>query len=241
MQDGQMMQTPAAKRQDVEGAQQQQQQLVTAARAISAEATAAKKSRSDPLPSGKKARCRPSKDTMEGWGDIICSSTTKKPVGNAEDPMFKAPFLRKEWLNIVEKAQNSAEWDAALAKGWIKPADMGGKKHDKQCEVCSSLCPCSAPALALLPALLALPDSLAPRCWSRPSALRAPIAPTSSSSTRARSLPTPCRNGLMSLRPRRIWSTRALRAPRGPLWSRTSSSTSGERTTRRRSKIFTQS
>ena len=133
MQDGQMMQTPAAKRQDVEGAQQQQQQLVTAARAISAEATAAKKSRSDPLPSGKKARCRPSKDTMEGWGDIICSSTTKKPVGNAEDPMFKAPFLRKEWLNIVEKAQNSAEWDAALAKGWIKPADMGGKKHDKQC------------------------------------------------------------------------------------------------------------
>ena len=146
------MQTPAAKRQDVEGAQQQQQQLVTAARAISAEATAAKKSRSDPLPSGKKARCRPSKDTMEGWGDIICSSTTKKPVGNAEDPMFKAPFLRKEWLNIVEKAQNSAEWDAALAKGWIKPADMGGKKHDKQCEVCSSLCPCSAPALALLPA-----------------------------------------------------------------------------------------
>ena len=148
-----MMQTPAAKRQDVEDAQQQQQQqLVTAARAISAEATAAKKSRSDPLPSGKKARCRPSKDTMEGWGDIICSSTTKKPVGNAEDPMFKAPFLRKEWLNIVEKAQNSAEWDAALAKGWIKPADMGGKKHDKQCEVCSSLCPCSAPALALLPA-----------------------------------------------------------------------------------------
>ena len=92
MQDGQMMQTPAAKRQDVEGAQQQQQQqqqLVTAARAISAEATAAKKSRSDPLPSGKKARCRPSKDTMEGWGDTICSSTKKKPVGNAEDPMFK--------------------------------------------------------------------------------------------------------------------------------------------------------
>ena len=143
--------------------------------------------------------------------------------------------------HIVEKAQIAAEWEAALAKGWIKPADMGGKKHDKQCEVCSSLCLCSAPALALLPALLALPDSLAPRCWSRPSALRAPIAPTSSSSTRARSLPTPCRNGLMSLRPRRIWSTRALRAPRGPLWSRTSSSTSGERTTRRRSKIFTQS
>ena len=155
-----MMQTPAAKRQDVEGAQQQQQQqpseqLVTAARAISAEATAAKKSRSDPLPSVKKARCRPSKDTMEGWGDIICSSTTKKPVGNAEDPMFKAPFLRKEWLNIVEKAQNSAEWDAALAKGWIKPADMGGKKHDKQCEVCSSLCPLAP----LLPWLCSQP------CW----------------------------------------------------------------------------
>ena len=158
MQDGQMMQTPAAKRQDVEGAQQQQQQQqqLTAARAISAEATAAKKSRSDPLPSGKKARCRPSKDTMEGWGDTICSSTKKKPVGNAEDPMFKAPFLRKEWLNIVEKAQNSAEWDAALAKGWIKPADMGGKKHDKQCEVCSSLCPL-APLLPLPPLCSQLP------------------------------------------------------------------------------------